>query len=213
MLLVSRCFYAFRGVSRVTDKKKEQAEQVKEQQVTYEMYAAMPDDGQRYEIVDGSLEMMTPGPSVPHQSVSGELGFILKQSCKSEYLIFHAPIDVILSEITVLQPDILMIHRSRQSIVTERGIEGPPDLVVEVISPSSRKRDKVIKLHTYAKHGVREYWIVDPATRTLEQYKLAMEGHYELHSLFEEEDRVTSDHLPCVSFAVGELFADLPLFE
>lgn len=194
----------------MTDKKKEQAEQVKEQQVTYEMYAAMPGDGQRYEIVDGSMEMMTPGPSTSHQSVSGELEFILKQSCKSEYLIFDAPIDVILSDIDVLQPDILMIHRSRKSIVTERGIEGPPDLVVEVISPSSRKRDKVIKLHTYAKHGIREYWIVDPATRTLEQYMLAMDGHYELHSLFEEEDRVTSDQLPCVSFVLSEIFADLP---
>lgn len=95
------------------DRKKNAAELLKEQQVTYEMYAEMPDDGQRYAIIDGIMELMSPGPSTTHQAVSGELEFILKQSCRTEYLIFDAPIDVILSEMNVVQPDILMIHRSR----------------------------------------------------------------------------------------------------
>lgn len=186
-------------------------DRIKEQQVTYDVYAAMPDDGQRYEIVDGVLELMSPGPMTIHQTVSGELGFILKQSCKSNFVIFSAPIDVILNQTNVLQPDILMIHHSRLGIVTSRGIEGPPDLVVEVISPSSRKRDKVVKSKIYAKYQVPEYWIIDPKGRTLEQYRLQGEL-YELVRLFEGDDQVTSDKLPCVSFALSDIFNDLKLF-
>jgi Uma2 family endonuclease len=193
------------------DKDKKAAERIKEQQITYEIYAAMPDDGQRYEIVDGTLEMMSPSPSTKHQTVSGELGFVLRMSCKSEYMIYDAPLDVILSETNVLQPDILMVHRSRFHIVTVRGIEGPPDLVVEILSPYSRKRDKVDKMKTYAKHGVEEYWIVDSEARTLEQFRLVDSGLYELCNLFEGDESVTSDRLPCVSFVIGDIFRDIPV--
>jgi Uma2 family endonuclease len=192
------------------DKNKKAMDRIKEQPVTYEIYAAMPDDGQRYEIIDGSMEIMSPGPSTKHQDVSGELEFELKQSCKSDYKIYHAPLDVIFSETNVLQPDILMIHRSRLHIVTDRGIEGPPDLVVEILSPGSRNRDKVIKMRTYAKHGVQEYWIVDTESRTMEQYRLGGGEFYELQCLFEGNDRVTSDKLSCISFVVSDIFSEIP---
>jgi Uma2 family endonuclease len=192
------------------DKNKKAMDRIKEQPVTYEIYAAMPDDGQRYEIIDGSMEMMSPGPSTKHQDVSGELEFVLKQSCKSDYKIYHAPLDVIFSETNVLQPDILMIHRSRLHLVTDRGIEGPPDLVVEILSPGSRNRDKVIKMRTYAKHGVQEYWIVDTESRTMEQYRLGGGEFYELQSLFEGDDTVISDKLPCISFVVSDIFREIP---
>jgi Uma2 family endonuclease len=191
-------------------KKNNDTDQIKEQLVTYEIYAAMPDDGQRYEIVDGSMELMSSGPSTTHQAISGELEFVLKQSCRSEYMIYDAPLDVILSEMNVLQPDIIMIHRSRLHIVTERGIEGSPDLVVEILSPGSRKKDKVIKMRTYAQHGIHEYWIVDSITRTLEQYQLDDSGLYELRNLFEGNDKVTSDKLPCVAFVIGDMFREIP---
>jgi hypothetical protein len=84
---------------------KKDGDRIKEQQITYDIYAAMPDDGQRYEIVEGVMEMMSPGPFTAHQVVSGELEYLLKQSCKSDYLIFDAPLDVILSQTNVLQPD------------------------------------------------------------------------------------------------------------
>ncbi|MBP1988747.1 Uma2 family endonuclease [Paenibacillus eucommiae] len=182
---------------------------IKEQEITYDIYAAMPDDGQRYEIIEGMLEMMSPGPATAHQAVSGELEFLLKQSCNSDYVIYHAPLDVILSQRDVLQPDILMIHRSRLHIVATRGIEGPPDLVIEIISPGSRKRDKVKKKKTYAKYGIPEYWIVDSDSQSLEQYRLIGEL-YELYNLFEGDEIVTSDKLPCVSFAISDLFKELP---
>lgn len=182
-------------------------DRVKEQLVTYDVYAAMPEDGHRYEIFDGVLEMMSPGPSNVHQGIGLELSYLLMQSCKSDYVIRTAPLDVILSETNVLQPDVVMVHRSRMDIVTMRGIEGPPDLVVEVLSPGSRKRDRVRKLPIYAKHGVPEYWIVDPSARTLERLVLA-DGAYEIVDVFEEDDVVASEKLPCVSFKVSELFAD-----
>ena len=185
-------------------KKREDEPIVREGPVTYDDYAAMPDDGNRYEIIDGVLEMMSPGPMTVHQGVSGEL-FLFLQSCRSEYVMFLAPFDVILSRTTVLQPDILMIHRSRIEIVKPHGVEGAPDLVVEILSPSTRKRDKVVKAAAYAKHRVPEYWLVDPEARTLEQYRLDGE-RYELAQTYEEEDRVSSDKLPCVLFMLGELF-------
>ena len=195
----------------MSDGRKDRIDKLKEQPVTYEAYASMPDDGQRYEVVDGRLELLSPGPSPQHQSISGRLELRLNESCSGEYVIFHAPLDLILSETDIRQPDILMIHRSRLSIVTSRGIEGPPDLVAEILSRGSRKRDRMDKPVTYAKYGIPEYWIVDGEAKTLEQYKLSGD-RYELADLFEEDDVVDSAALPCVSFVLHELFADLHLF-
>jgi len=196
------------------NREKNESDLIKEQLVTYDMYMKMPDDGVRYEIMDGRLEMMSPSPSTTHQTVSRELEFLLMQSCKSDYLIFYAPVDLILNETNVLQPDILMIHRSRLQIVTKRGIEGVPDLVVEIISPGSRSKDKVLKMKTYAKYDVPEYWIVDAESQTLEQYRLmGAEKLYVLYNLFEGHDTVTSDKLPCVSFTVSTIFSEIQNLE
>lgn len=193
----------------MTDKRKPKEDRVLEQPVTYETYASLPDDGRRYEVLEGALEAMSPSPTANHQSVGGQLFFLFKQRCKSDYLVFVAPLDVILSRTNVLQPDLLLIHRSRADIVTKRGVEGAPDLVVEVLSPSSRARDKVRKMKIYAKHGVPEYWVVDINSQTLERHVLNDNGGYELTELFESGDTVTSDKLPCASFPLDELFGDL----
>lgn len=185
------------------------SDKAKEQPVTYETYAKMPDDGKRYEVIDGVLELMSPGPTAAHQSISLELSYELRQSCHSDYLIFFAPLDVILNETNVVQPDVLMIHRSRRHIVTSRGVEGAPDLVAEILSPGSRKRDRHKKMAVYEKHGIPEYWIVDPEARTLEQYRLNDLERFELHELFEGEDTVFSDKLPCASFVVSRIFSDV----
>ncbi|QJD84886.1 Uma2 family endonuclease [Cohnella herbarum] len=192
------------------EKDKKAADRVKDQQVTYEIYAEMPDDGKRYEVIDGMLELMSPSPTAAHQSISLELIHELRQGCKTDYLIYVAPLDVILNDTNVVQPDVLMIHRSRQHIVTSRGVEGPPDLVVEVLSPGSRKRDRLKKMAVYEKHGVPEYWIIDPEARTLEQYRLNDRKQFDLLELFEGDDMVVSDKLPCVSFVVHRIFSDIP---
>lgn len=182
---------------------------VREENFTYDKYAEIPEDGYRYEVLNGVLELMSPGSNFSHQTVASEMVFALKQTCNSDYLILAAPLDVILSPTNVLQPDLVMLHRSRTELVSRRGIEGPPDLVVEVLSPSSRRRDKITKNTIYASHGVPEYWIVDIGSRTLERYLLSDGGAYRLADLFAEDELVGSDRLPCVSFKTGDLFADV----
>lgn len=187
------------------DKKKEWEAAIREQRVTYEIYAELPDDGQRYEVLDGALEVMS-GPSLVHQMLGGKL-HLIAQRCSSEYFILLAPLDIILSPRNVTQPDVIFVRRDRTDIMTMRGIEGAPDLVVEILSPGSRHRDKVRKLAIYGKHGVPEYWILDPVARTLERYEQDG-GRLTLTELFEGDERVVSDKLPCLSFAVSELFAE-----
>lgn len=188
-------------------REKTNKDRIMEHPVTYEAYAEMPDDGQRYEVLDGKLELMSPGPSTVHQVIGAALHLIV-QSCNSEFFILFAPLDVILSRTNVVQPDLIMIHHSRSDIVTKRGIEGSPDLMVEVLSPGSRRRDRLRKAQIYARHGVPEYWSIDPNAQTLERFELNDEQQYELRDLFENDDRVTTDKLPCVSFPVSDLFKD-----
>ncbi|MCD9025610.1 Uma2 family endonuclease [Cohnella silvisoli] len=182
---------------------------LRESNVTYEMYADMPEDGKRYEVADGQLELMSPVPTPFHQLISNELQLILNSSCRNDYIIFSAPLDVIFSDREVRQPDLLMIHRSRLSIVGKRGINGAPDLVVEIMSDHSRRRDKLHKTKAYAKYGVPEYWIIDMTSSTLEQYSLHG-AVYELIELYAEEEAIRSDKFPCVSFSMRQLMQEIP---
>jgi len=191
-------------------KKKTYEELVKESPVTYEMYANMVDDGNRYEISDGVLELMSPSPLFIHQFISHKMQVILDGSCQNEFIILAAPLDVILSDTEVRQPDLVMIHLSRTHIIGKRGINGAPDLVVEITSKHSLKRDKLTKRNVYAKYGVREYWIVDPSSFTLEQYELC-EDHYELVDVYSGEEPIRSRTAPCVSFSMDELVSSLPV--
>jgi len=191
-------------------KKKTYSEVIKESPVTYESYANMADDGNRYEISNGVLELMSPSPTATHQSVVYELQFKLNVSCRIEYIIYAAPLDVILSDTEVRQPDLVMIHQSRRSIISNRGINGAPDLVVEITSEHSRRRDKVKKRIIYAQYGVPEYWIVDLSNFTLEQYVLVGD-RYELTEVYAEDDVICSKTVPCASFSMNEIVQSLPV--
>jgi len=192
-------------------KKKTYEELIKESPITYDMYANMEDDGRRYEISDGMLELMSPAPTPTHQSVVNELQYKFNVSCRNDYIIYSSPIDVILSATEVRQPDLIMIHRSRVEIIGSKGINGAPDLVVEITPKHSRRRDKVQKRIVYAKYGVPEYWIVDLTNFTLEQYVLEG-GRYELADLYAEDEIICSKVVPCASFSMNELVQELPVF-
>jgi len=164
--------------------------------LTYEDYAALPDDGRRYEVLDGELEV-SPAPSTRHQGVSGNLFWVLHGHVRERGLgkVYCAPIDVILAPATVVQPDLVFVAAGREAIVTERAIEGPPDLVVEILSSWSVLRDRVAKAALYARYGVRQYWVVDPEARILEVYQL--EGAaYRLVATHEGAARVRTVLLP-----------------
>ena len=144
--------------------------------LTYRDYAALPQpgDARRYEILDGEL-VVSPSPVPRHQLVSLNLERILDSHIRAgaRGTLFHAPIDVLLHRYTITQPDIVFIAAGRESIITERAIEGPPDLVVEILSPSTARRDRGIKARLYARYGVPHYWIVDPRAETLAMYEIA----------------------------------------
>jgi Uma2 family endonuclease len=136
---------------------------------TYEDYLVLPDDGTRCEIIEGE-RLMTPAPGPRHQSASIRLAAALLSFLDEHELgkVFAAPVDVILADDTVVQPDILVILKEHARREKESGLFGAPDLVVEILSPSTADRDLDRKMRTYASHGVPEYWIVDPIAQWIE---------------------------------------------
>jgi len=141
--------------------------------LTYADYAALPDDGRHYELHEGELSV-TPAPGTRHQRVKINLFDILLHHVRNRGLgdLFDAPTDCILSDTSVVQPDIVFVDARHVSRVSERGIEGAPSLVVEVLSPSTERTDRGRKLELYAHHGIQHYWVVDPVARTIEGYVL-----------------------------------------
>jgi Uma2 family endonuclease len=139
-----------------------------------------PDDDKRYEVIDGKL-YVTPAPVWRHQRGLGKLYWPIAQYVYGRQLgeVVTAPVGVVLDDENGVQPDLVYVSRDRQDIISERGIEGAPDLVVEVLSPGTQGRDRGIKMRRYALAGIPHYWIVDPATITLEAYRLGPRG-YEL---------------------------------
>lgn len=151
-------------------------------------------------------ELREPSPSVQHQLVCKEIGDSLSRNCQKNYLILFSPIDLILSEQVVLQPDLLLIHRERiPDIVRNRGIIGPPDLVVEILSPDTIKKDKVDKLQMYSHFEIPEYWIVDPTYRSLEVYEFNGTS-YQLPRLFTGNESIDSSVLSPSAFTMNEVF-------
>ena len=149
------------------------------QQWTYAEYARLPDDGNRYEVIAGEL-VVSPSPRPKHQRASVRLSFALEGFTQTSGLgeIYAAPTDVLLSDGDYLVPDLVFVRRERAGIISERAIESAPDLVIEIISPSTALRDRGIKRERYALFGVPLYWVVDVELRQIEVYRLS-ESPYE----------------------------------
>ena len=135
----------------------------------------MPDDGHRYELVDGTL-LVSPSPTLRHQLAVKRLLRLLDDASPAELTSLPAPFDVVLSDGTVFLPDVLV---ARQADLTARDLPAPPVLAVEVLSPSTRSIDQVLKYARYAEAGVDHYWIVDPDEPSLTAYRLRPNGLYE----------------------------------
>jgi Uma2 family endonuclease len=148
--------------------------------LTYDDYCLLPNDLNRYEILDGELSV-TPAPRTQHQRTSSHLHVILANHIRARHLgdIYAAPTDVILAPTTVVQPDLIYIGNDRRHIVTERAIEGAPTLLIEILSPTTHQTDRVTKAQLFARYQVPHYWLIDTDQRTLEAYELATD-HYNL---------------------------------
>src|SRR6266487_2762116 len=171
---------------------------------TYEEYYRLDDD-QRYEIIDGNL-LMAPAPDTWHQDWSRKLFRLIDRFVAKNRLgeVFYAPIDIVLDEENTVQPDIVFIATEKLHIIQRRAIFGVPDLLVELISPSSVRRDRYDKKDLYAGVGVKEYWIGDPANKALEVLTLKQSA-YQLHCSAEEKGKLTSLVLGGLEFDLADI--------
>ena len=172
---------------------------------TYEDYLNTPED-KRYELLDGELIMVS-SPNIPHQRTEMELAFRVIGFVKRHDLgvVLFAPTDVILSDTDVVQPDLLFISRERMHIISHNAIHGAPDLVVEILSPSTARRDLTYKRRLYAKHGVKEYWQVNIDERRVTVLSLG-DNDYEVAAIYGSGETLTSPVLPGFALAVDEIF-------
>lgn len=175
---------------------------------TYEDYLNTP-EGERYELLDGEL-ILVASPNMAHQGNQARLGsrmFIFSED-NDLGRVFFSPTDVVLSDgsgTEVVQPDILFISKGREGIITDANVRGAPDLVVEILSPPSSSRDWKYKRNLYAKYGVREYWIVDPANRIV-SVMLLRDGVLEIAGAYVEGDRLASAALAGFEVGVSGIF-------
>ena len=162
---------------------------------TYADYLLTPDDV-RYELINGEL-IMAPAPVPRHQRVgmrfSNRMGPFIDENALGE--LFAAPIDVYLSDTNLVQPDLLFISTARAHIITETNIQGAPDLVIEIASPSTEERDRSVKLELYAHFGVLEYWLAHPLSQTVDALRLE-DGRFVNAGHYGRGDTLTTPLLP-----------------
>ena len=174
--------------------------------MTYDQYCLLPEDRNQYELFDGAL-VMTPSPSARHQQIVrrllGRVSAYVEANSLGE--VFVSPLDTIFDQYTVLQPDILYITRERLPEVLKERIEGAPNLVIEVLSPTTIERDRRRKLAVYSQFGVGEYWIVDPEAQTIEVYARERD-QLRLTRTFSTSQNLESPLLPGFRLPVASIF-------
>ncbi len=172
-------------------------------------------DGKRYELIDGQVYILAPAPSPEHQRISGELyrqisNYLLDKDCQ----VFAAPFDVRLPEgeerdeeiLTIVQPDILVV--CDKSKLDQRGLKGAPDMVIEIVSPSTAGRDRGVKRDLYERNGVREYWLVDYSNKTIEVYLLNEGNRYGKPVVYSAEEKVPVNIFEGLEIELSLVFRD-----
>jgi Uma2 family endonuclease len=184
-----------------------------ERKLTYADFLLFPDDGKRHELIDG-VHYVTPCPNLPHQELLGRIhlaigNFLATRRHLGRVLL--SPFDVVLSDYDVVEPDLLFISGDQQSVLTNASVQGAPALVVEILSPSTRRRDEGIKRKLFDEKGVREYWLVDPKGGRISVCRRAADGSFPIVATLDHasSDRLTTPLLPEFSLSVSELFSEV----
>ena len=174
---------------------------------TVKDYMSTP-EGTRYQLLDGEM-ILAPSPTQKHQTVLGNLAEAVRRFVQQRNLgrVWFAPLDVVLSDHDVAQPDLMFVSRERAGIVTEANVQGAPDVVVEILSPSTAGYDQGYKLALYAQHEVLEYWLVDPDAETVEVLVLGEQG-LSLHQAFRTGQTLESPLLEGLSLELEDLFRE-----
>ena len=174
---------------------------------TYEDYRTAPPD-KRYELIDGDL-IMVPAPNLKHQTVQVRLGERLARFVRENSLgmLFFAPCDVVLSDTDVVQPDLLFVSSDRANLLSSgENVRGAPDIVIEILSPATAERDRGYKRALYAKHGVAEYWMVDPSAETVLIHRLDSRALV-VAQTFRREQTLRSPLLPGFALDLEDVFS------
>jgi Uma2 family endonuclease len=177
--------------------------------LTYDDFLLFPDDGKRHELIDGE-HYVTPSPNTKHQRVSGNLYFFIRAWLEDHPIgqVFYAPFDVVFSRFDVVEPDLLYLSNQRVAeIVTTQHVTGAPDIVIEIGSPGTRKRDETIKRRLYERSGVSEYWVVDPELDVVRVYRRAGDSFARPDELSKEAGDVLSTvHLSGLEIPLARVF-------
>lgn len=176
--------------------------------LTYDDYLHLPNDGRRYEILEGEL-FVSPAPKTKHQIIATNLAEALNRHVRkhTQGRVLVAPTDVVLSRTNVVQPDLLFISNQRRQILTENNVQGAPDLIVEILSEFTEEQDRTAKMQIYARHGVREYWLIEPDREVLEVYELDAESRIFHHRATYQRDEILKSTLfPKLSLTLADLW-------
>jgi len=173
----------------------------------------LPDDGKRHELIDG-VHYVTPSPRIPHQVLVGRIFVAISNFLTGhQHLgrVFLSPVDVVMSEHNLVVPDLLFVARDQRSILTEANVQGVPALVVEVLSPSTRRRDESIKKRLFDQKGVREYWLVDPKNCRVSICRRSGDGSFPIVSTLSAaaDEQIETPLLPGFELSLSELFAEI----
>ena len=179
--------------------------------LTYDDFLLFPDEGNRHELIDGE-HYVTPSPNTKHQTVLGNLYWRIRSYLETHSIgrVFFAPYDVVVSKFDVVEPDLIYLsHERAAEVITALHVEGVPELVVEIGSPSTRQRDETIKRHLYERAGVSEYWVVDPELDVVRVYRRVGDGFERPRELsLEAGDVLTTALLPDLVIPLAEIFKE-----
>jgi Uma2 family endonuclease len=177
--------------------------------LTYDDFVLFPDDGKRHEIIDGE-HYVTPSPNTKHQRVLGHLHLLIGNHLEAHPIgqVFLAPFDVVFSHFDVVEPDLLYMSEARAAeILTAQHVKGTPELVVEIGSPGTRRRDETIKRRLYERSGVSEYWFIDPEIDVVRVYRRSGDAFSRVAELSLEAGAVlTTPLLPGLDLPLARIF-------
>ena len=177
--------------------------------LTYDDFVLFPDDGKRHELIDGE-HYVTPSPNTKHQRISGNVHLLIGTWLEEHPIgqVFYAPFDVVFSRFDVVEPDLLYLSNQRaEEILTRANVQGTPELVIEIGSPGTRKRDETLKRSLYERSGVSEYWVVDPELDVVRVYRRVEEGFARAVELSAEVgDVLTTPLLPGLQLPLPRVF-------
>lgn len=179
--------------------------------LTFDDFLLFPEDGKRHELIDG-VHYVTAAPTVGHQELLGRLHLAIGNFLVGRRQlgrVFLSPLDVVLSYYDVVEPDLLFVAGDQQDILTEANVQGPPALVVEILSPSTRRRDEGIKRELFEAKGIREYWIVDPRGLRVTVYRRGDEGQFSrlMELVAGQALNLETPLLPGFALSLDDLFA------